>query len=81
MDTRKSQEQEEADQARDTAAANEKIRKQNCQIAMDRARKYDQARRLYRATEGGGRDYLTDKELDEERAAANLAVNVWCSKK
>ncbi|MFW2404277.1 MAG: DUF4124 domain-containing protein [Gammaproteobacteria bacterium] len=80
VDTRKRQANEDADDAKSIAADNEKVRKQNCQLAMDRARKYDTAHRLYRATEGGGRDYLTDKELDEERAAANLAVNEWCTK-
>jgi hypothetical protein len=28
--------------------------------------------------EGGGRDYLTDAELDAERAEANRQVNEWC---
>ncbi|MBT8444230.1 MAG: DUF4124 domain-containing protein [Gammaproteobacteria bacterium] len=81
VDTRKQQEGEEAADAAKIDAENEQVRKQNCQLAMDRAKKYEQARRLYRAMEGGGRDYLTDQELDEERAAANLAVNEWCSKK
>lgn len=81
VDTREQQEGEDAADAKKIDAENERIRKQNCQLAMDRAQKYDQARRLYRAMEGGGRDYLTDTELDEERAAANLAVNEWCSRK
>jgi len=81
VSTRKDQQQEDADESKQVAAENERVRKQNCQLAMDRAQKYDQAHRLYRATEGGGRDYLTDQELDSERAAANLAVNEWCSKK
>jgi len=81
VDTRKQQEREEVADAKDLAAKNERIRKQNCQVAMDRSQKYNQAHRLYRATEGGGREYLTDQELDEQRAAASLAIDEWCSKK
>jgi len=79
--TRKDNKGEAADEAKKVEAENVKIRKQNCQLALDRQRKYDQAHRLYRAMEGGGREYLTDAELDGERAEANLAVNEWCSKK
>jgi hypothetical protein len=80
VDTRKSQDREEAEDAKQVNAENEKLRKENCQLAMDRQRKYDQARRLYRMQEGGGRDYLTDAELDAERAEANRQVNEWCGK-
>lgn len=81
VDARKQNEREAAADVKQLDAENEKIRKQNCQVALDRQRKYDQAHRLYRATEGGGREYLTDAELDAERAEANRAVNEWCSKK
>ena len=81
VDTRKQDDREAVANAKTTKEANEQIRKQNCQLALDRQTKYDQAHRLYRAMEGGGREYLTDAELDGERAEANLAVNEWCSKK
>lgn len=81
LETRKRQEREEAADASDLAAKNDRIREENCQTAMDLAQRYSTARRLYRETEGGGREYLTDQELDEERASANLAVNEWCTKK
>lgn len=76
--TRKRQEREDANEAKQTDAANEKLRQENCRLAMDRQRKYDQAHRLYRMQEGGGREYLTDAELDSERAEANRQVNEWC---
>jgi len=79
VDTRKRQDREEADEAKQVNAENDKLRKENCQLARDRQRKYEQARRLYRMQEGGGREYLTDAELDSERAEANRQVNEWCS--
>jgi len=81
INTRKAKEKEVSEGRKQTAAENEEIRKRNCELALERQRKYDQAHRLYRPTEGGGRDYLTDDELDNERAVANMAVNQWCSGK
>lgn len=80
-ETRQRQEREQAEEQAGTDARNEEIRKQNCQLALDTQRKYDQARRLYRPTEDGGRDYLSDAELDAERAEANRQVNEWCSQR
>ena len=79
--TRKDNERKEADEKAQIDAENQKVREANCQLALDRQRKYDQAIRLYRPTEDGGREYLTDQELDAERAEANRAVNEWCSKR
>lgn len=81
VDTRKRQELQQSEEQRAIDVENEEIRKQNCQLALDRQRKYDQAIRLYRPTEDGGRDYLTDAELDAERAEANRQVNEWCSQR
>lgn len=68
----------EADEA--TAARQKTVdeRKKNCEQAQERAQKYDTARRLYRPMADGGREYLTDQELSDARAAANEAVNTWC---
>lgn len=79
--TRKEDESRAVDEEIRIEAENKKIREANCQLALERQKKYDEARRLYRPTEDGGRDYLTDQELDAERAEANLAVNEWCMKK
>lgn len=70
---------EAADEA--SAARQETVaeRKANCEQAQDRAQKYDTARRLYRPMADGGREYLTDQELSDARAAANDAVNTWCN--
>ena len=75
-----------ADAARNLAAAenkqidaeNEQIRQQNCQEAQARRQRYTDARRLYRPTEDGGRDYLTSDELDAEWADADRQVKKWC---
>lgn len=53
-------------------------RRKTCEQARDRVAKYSTAQRLYRPGPNGERLYLTDKELDAERADANRAVEEWC---
>ncbi len=53
-------------------------RRKTCEQARDRVAKYSTAQRLYRPGPNGERIYLTDKELDAERADANRAVEEWC---
>jgi len=54
-------------------------RANNCKLSRDRVAKYNTAMRLYRPGPNGERIYLTDEELDAERADANRAVDQWCS--
>lgn len=61
--------------ARDDAA---KAKVEQCKIAKDRYKTYIESRRLFREQDGK-RVYLTDKELDEARARAKLAVDDYCS--
>lgn len=81
VETRKENAQKDADEKARVDAENEAARQANCQLALERQTKYDQAIRLYRPTPDGGREYLTDEELDNERMQANLAVNKWCLNK
>jgi hypothetical protein len=53
-------------------------RQNNCKLAKQRMTSYEQARRIYRPGPGGERVYLTDDELDAERATARVAVAEWC---
>ena len=53
-------------------------REAGCQRAKDRMSKYEQARRIYRPGANGERIYLTEEELDAERANARRAVDEWC---
>jgi hypothetical protein len=76
--TRERQAKEQADEQADVAARNKEASAENCRLAQERRQKYTEAHRLYRPTEDGGREYLTDAELDAERAAANQAVMEWC---
>ena len=73
---------QEAGAAEDEAAAARKQtadeRKANCEQAQQRAENYSTARRLYRPMADGSREYLTDQELSDARAAADEAVNTWC---
>ena len=52
-----------------------------CKAAKDRMAKYDTAQRLYKPGPNGERIYLTDEELDVERANATRAVDQSCSEK
>ncbi|MCE7902806.1 MAG: DUF4124 domain-containing protein [Gammaproteobacteria bacterium PRO9] len=54
-------------------------RQTNCKAAKDRVTQYNNALRLYRPGPNGERVYLTNEELDVERANANQAVEQWCS--
>ena len=53
-------------------------RVKNCRLAQERLTTYSQARRLYRPTEDGEREYLSDDELDAARAEAITLVEEWC---
>jgi hypothetical protein len=50
----------------------------NCEIAQGRFKKYAEARRLYKSTAEGEREYLTDAELDSARENAAMSVEEWC---
>lgn len=54
-------------------------RRKVCEQARDRVAKYSVAQRLYRPGPNGERIYLTDKELDAERADADRAVEESCN--
>ncbi|MSR09871.1 MAG: DUF4124 domain-containing protein [Gammaproteobacteria bacterium] len=51
-----------------------------CAAARDRMANYGRARRLYKPGPDGERIYLTDEELDVERANASRAVDQACSR-
>ncbi len=53
-------------------------REANCKKARDRVAMYSTAQRLYKPGPNGERVYLTDEELDVERANANRAVDQSC---
>ncbi len=54
-------------------------RTENCSISRDRQERYSIAHRIYRETEGGGREYLNTSELDEIRTQATTDVDEWCN--
>jgi len=59
-------------------AAKDKKRAENCDFAKARLTKYSQVRRLYREGSEGERVYLSDDEIDTERANAARAIDKWC---
>jgi len=73
-------------QQADTQAAEEadraelaRLAAENCRTARERVERYETAQRLFRPLPDGERQYLTDDELDAERAAARRAVGEWCN--
>jgi len=70
--------QEQAAEEQTQANKNQQMRTENCSKAKTRLFTYETSRRLYRPLENGEREYLTDEELDSERAAAQKLVNEWC---
>jgi len=69
------------DEASSTAAERAQTldeRRANCARARERAETYNTAQRLYRPLPDGGREYLTDEELDNARNAADQAISAWC---
>ncbi|MEZ5564075.1 MAG: DUF4124 domain-containing protein [Gammaproteobacteria bacterium] len=72
----------ESDAAAAAEADRQKVlaeRQGNCKAARDRVSQYNNALRLYRPGPNGERVYLTNEELDVERADANRAVEQWCT--
>lgn len=76
--TRKQHEKEQATEDKLQAEKDRQVRTENCEKAKTRLLTYNTARRLYRPLENGEREYLTDEELDNERAQAQKLVNEWC---
>ncbi len=77
--TRRQHEKEQAAEDKTAAKSNEQTRTENCERAKTRLLTYNTARRLYRPLENGEREYLTDEELDSERAEAEKLVNDFCT--
>lgn len=77
--------EQKADEAANAAteeATRDKVlseRDEFCRKAKERAANYENARRLYKPGRDGERIYLTDEELDAERAAARQGVDEWCN--
>ena len=75
---RKDFEKEEAATAEANRQEIEKERTANCEKARAQVEAYDTAPRLYRPLPNGDREYLSDEELDAERANARRQVREWC---
>lgn len=60
------------------AAAQKEERAANCKLAKQRLTKYSESHRMYRDTGDGGREYLSDAELDSARTKAIRSVDEWC---
>jgi hypothetical protein len=75
--------EEQEDAGEETAATQREKdlaeRAATCKQARERVTNYNQAQKLYKPGPNGDRIYLTDEELDAERAAAQRVMEEWCS--
>lgn len=76
--TRKQHEKEQAAENQVDATNAKQVRSEKCERAKTRLLTYNTARRLYRPLDNGEREYLSDEELDSERAEAEKLVNDFC---
>ena len=76
--TRRQLENEADTESQALAKEQQEQRVENCEKAKTRLVKYNTSRRLFRQLEDGEREYLSDDELDQERAGAQQLVNEWC---
>ena len=70
-------EQHAAEDAAEQARQDD-VKAQNCDRATKRFDKYKSARRLFRQTDDGEREYLSDDETDAARNEAASSVDRWC---
>lgn len=75
---RKQQTEEQAAEDAEVARQNAEMQAAACEKAKARVETYTNARRLYKPLENGEREYLTDDELDAERAKAQREVKELC---
>ena len=78
-DLREQQQAEDADEEDKLRQETLAERAAACDKARQRNESYSSSHRLYRPTADGGREYLTNEEIDEARAEAAAAVDEWCS--
>ena len=82
-DTAKPDEEQNADATADAASTDREKnlaqRTATCKQAQARVANYNQAQKLYKPGPNGDRIYLTDEELDAERADAQRVMEEWCS--
>jgi hypothetical protein len=75
--------EEQEDTEEETAATQREKdlaeRAATCKQARERVTNYNQAQKLYKPGPNGDRIYLTDEELDAERADAQRVMEEWCS--
>jgi hypothetical protein len=78
-DLREAQEDAEEETAATQRDKDLAERAATCKQARERVTNYNQAQKLYKPGPNGDRVYLTDEELDAERADAQRVMEEWCS--
>ena len=73
------EESEPARKTRSEKIAEKKAREERCNNYRAKLETMVTSRRLYRETDGGEREYLTDTEIDEARARAQELIEENCS--
>lgn len=57
----------------------DRVRADQCKQAQERYKTYVESRRLFRQTEDGQREYLSDEELMQARIEARQAMDEYCN--
>jgi hypothetical protein len=65
--------------ARAAKADTEQAHAAQCKQAQDQYQKSIQARRMYKTTPDGQRQYLSDQEADQERTSYRMAMEAACN--
>lgn len=69
----------DSDESSEERQARDSSRKYYCEQAKDIYRSYVDAPRLYRTSENGQREYLSDEEMAATLASAEASVSEWCN--
>jgi tRNA nucleotidyltransferase (CCA-adding enzyme) len=75
---KRQQEQQEAAKKQSQKAAEAKEKQENCSTARSQLAQYEIGGRITRFDEKGERSYLSDAEIDQEKARARVEVDRWC---
>jgi len=75
---KRKQEQEKLQQKEEQKLADAKVREDNCRNSRLQVINLESGARLSRLDEKGDRNYLTENQIEQEKAAARKLVEQWC---
>jgi len=76
---KRKQEQEKLQEKEAQKLANAKIREENCRSSRLQLMNLESGARQLRLDDKGERSYLNDTQIEQEKANARKAVELWCN--